>query len=603
MGILSFLERSSFNPGIFAGNNIEDPTSTLAAPAAWLLDALGARPSAAGVNVSPKTALSYSPAAACIRVLAETVASVKIALVQKVGDRQILRHTNHPVHDIVTRKFNPDLLAFNGLMNMQGHVGGWGNAFAEIEYSRDGFPCALHPLLPDRTFAERTAGKKWIRTTIGTEPVTLPAARVLHAHGWGFDGLMGYSPIRLATQGIGLGMAAEEFGSRWFSGGSNPSGFLTSDKPIKKERADLIKERWEALHQGLTQAHRVAVLEDGLKFNPITVNPQDAQLLETRKFQVEEQCRCYRMAPHMIQHVEAGGAKANMEQQGLEFVMFTMMTWFRMWEDTLTDALLSTDEIRQGYQVWFLVGSLLRGDFKTQAEAIALLRQWGVYSANDARARIDENAIENGDTYLVPMNMISAEVAATWKPSAPDPAEPKPAKPNPSPNAPAPNRPGSFQLFARYQERMASVVAHAAARYVRVEVKHARRALQAKPSPEAFAESMEQLWAETLPGMIRADLAPGLTTLADLTAEAAASDVGIAEAPEQARSLATLQLDAAVQRHVLVSRAALASKDPQELAGVLAKWEESRAQEIGTSETWILSNMLVAEIFRLGGIQ
>jgi HK97 family phage portal protein len=629
MGILSFLERSSV-PGLFAGSNIEDPSSNLAAPAAWLLDSLGARPSSAGVNVSPKTALSYSPAAACIRVLAETVATVETVLIQRVGERQVRRNVNHIVHEIVSRKFNENLLAFNGMMNMQGHLGGWGNAYAEIAFDSKGYPAGLYPLLPDRTYPQLFNGQKIIRTTVGTEPVALPASRVLHLHGWGYDGLQGYSPIRLATQGIGLGMAAEEFGSRWFSGGSRPSGFLTSDKPIKQERADRIKASFEMLHQGLSQSHRVAVLEDGLKFEALTVNPEDAQLLQTRKFQVEEQCRWYRMAPHMIQHVESGGAKANMAQQALEFVQFTMMTWFVNWEQSLTDALLSPKEITQGYRVRFLLGGLLRGDLKSQAEAIAILRQWGVYCADDARALLDENELPNGTgkAYLVPMNMISAEVAANWKPTAPDEPTPKPAKPNPAPASPSKQ---GFALQERYRARLASVVEQAASRYVRVEVNHARAALKRIPSGgiEAFLAEMEKLWGAKLEAQIQAELRPGLSVLGALIAEATAdlaghdapkktaeedgdpeppAASGSSVVPPEVESVVTAQIRAASRLHLDTSRREIfyAVEGPAEsvadrLAELLTCWEFNRPSAIAMAETTTLSAQVAGEIYRLGG--
>jgi HK97 family phage portal protein len=604
---VNYLDRVAGFGGIRAGN-IEDPLSTLSAPAAWLLDSLGSRPSAAGVNVSPKTALLYGPALACQRVLAETVATVETVLVQKIGERETRREMQHSVSNIVSREFNTDLLAMNGFMNMQGHLCGWGNAFAEIEFDRGGYPVALHPLLPDRTYAERIGGKKVFRTVIGTEPVTLPANRVLHIPGWGYDGLSGYSPIRLATQAIGLGLAQEEYASRWFSGGSRPTGILTSDKPIPAPRALLIKERWESLHQGLSQAHRIAVLEDGLKFQAISVSPGDAQLLESRKWQIPEVCRAYRMAPHMIQHVEAGGAKANMEQQSLEFVMFTMMTWFVLWEQALTQALLSVKEIEQGYRVRFLVKSLLRGDFKTLSAGIAILRQWGVLTANDARDLLDLNSIgPEGDVTLVPLNMISAAFAATWKPSPPGAKDPSPAKPNPSPTA-NPKQAGPLLLprhvQARYQDRMASIVQAAAERYIQIEIYHARRALKAQPSPEAFLAKMETLWTGTFPETIRLALTPGLTVLAEYAADAAWVDVGMgAEAPDLAGTIAhpaaIAACIAAAERHVEQSRAELGDAEPVAVIETLARWESSRSGEIATSETEALSAKVVAEVYRL----
>jgi hypothetical protein len=355
---------------------------------------------------------------------------------------------------------------------------------------------------------------------------------------------------------------------------------LTSDKPIKPEKAARIKTTWEELHQGLTRAHRIAVLEDGLKFNPISVNPVDAQLLESRKFQVEEQCRWFRMPPHMIQHLERS-TNNNIEHQSREFLMFTMLPWLVNWQQAMTEALLTEQEQKEGFYIAFVMGALLKGDMKSQMDAMALGRQWGIWSANDCREMLEENAIdEGGDIYLVPMNMISAEQAADWK------AEPASARAAKAPAA----------LSERYRLRMSPLFAQASARFVRIETLCAKRMLDKMTAGSATAadleRELEKVWSD-LPERVATELRPCFQVLTDMclsdgTRENLPGD-GSALGAEAMADIALL-LDRAGVFHVRESRDsvadALACSEPLDaLRALLASWEGDRAALVATRES------------------
>lgn len=361
---------------------------------------------AAGVDVSPEGALRHLAVYACVRVLAESVASLPLIVYARGDDGSKQRADSFPLYTLLHDAPNPEMTALEFRETLMGHLALRGNAYAEIEWLNSGRPGALWPLRPDRVKPVRNGKKELVyevRLSSG-EVRTLAARQVLHIRGLGPNGLIGYDPISIARQAIGLGLGTEEFGARFFANDARPGIVLEYPGKLGKEAQDRLRDSWSDRHQGLSNAHRIAVLEEGMKVTEIGIAPENAQFLETRKFQVNEIARMFRVPPHMIADLDRS-TNNNIEHQGLEFVTHTLRPWLVRWEQRINQTLLVGQE-RQRYFAEFLVDGLLRGDIKSRYDAYAVARQNGWMSANDVRTKENMNPIPNGDVYLVPLNMI-----------------------------------------------------------------------------------------------------------------------------------------------------------------------------------------------------
>ena len=247
--------------------------------------------------------------------------------------------------------------------------------------------------------------------------VILKPTDVLHVPGLGFDGLVGYSPIAMAKNAIGLSIATEEYGAKFFANGATPSGILEYPGTVKNPEA--IRESWNAGFGGSSNAHKVAVLEEGMKYTPIAISPNEAQFLETRKFQIDEIARIFRVPPHMVGDLEKSSF-SNIEQQSLEFVKYTLEPWIVRWEQSLNRALLSETE-KAAYFVKFNVDGLLRGDYQSRMNGYATARQNGWMSANDIRELENLDLIPDelgGNLYLINGNMTKLQDAGIFAASS-----------------------------------------------------------------------------------------------------------------------------------------------------------------------------------------
>ena len=241
----------------------------------------------------------------------------------------------------------------------------------------------------------------------------LRPADVLHIPGLGFDGLVGYSPIAMAKNAIGMAIACEEYGAKFFANGAAPGGVLEHPGTLKDPQR--IRESWQSTYGGTSNAHRIAVLEEGMKYTPIGISPEQAQFLETRKFQINEIARIFRVPPHMVGDLEKSSF-SNIEQQSLEFVKYTLDPWVIRWEQSIMRTLLSQEEKVQ-YFVKFNLEGLLRGDYQSRMNGYAIGRQNGWMSANDIRELENLDRIpaeEGGDLYLINGNMLPLKDAGAF---------------------------------------------------------------------------------------------------------------------------------------------------------------------------------------------
>ncbi len=395
--------------------SIETPREPLTGSA--LLAVLGGVPSTAGTVVTPVSALQFSTVFACVRVLSWALSTLPLILYRRL-ERGKTRAVEHPLYRILHDEPNPEMSSVDLRQALMGHLLLWGNAYCEIVRDGAGRVVEIWPLRPDRTRPVRNARNELVYETSlkDGEQIRLRADRIWHIRGFSFDGLLGYSPIALQREAIGLAMAAQEFGARFFGAGSRPSGILRTDRTLSLEAARRLKAQWEELHSGLTNAHRVAILEEGLSWQQIGIPPEDAQFLQTRQFQRTEIAAIFGIPPHKIGDLEHA-TFSNIEHQQLEWVIDTVRPWAVTIEQSANRSLLLPSE-RPVYFVEFLIDGLLRGDIESRYRAYAIGRQWGWLSANDVRELENLNPLPDGqgDQYLVPLNMVPA--MATGEPEA-----------------------------------------------------------------------------------------------------------------------------------------------------------------------------------------
>ena len=321
---------------------------------------------------------------------------------------------DHPLYFLLHDEPNPEMTSFVFRETLMTHLLLWGNAYSQIIRNGKGEVIALYPLMPDRMNVERDSkGQLYYEYTVGMDDaptvkgstVVLPPTEVLHIPGLGFDGLVGYSPIAMAKNAIGMAIACEEYGAKFFANGAQPSGVLEHPGTLKDPSR--VRESWQSTFGGSHNANKVAVLEEGMKYTPISISPEQAQFLETRKFQINEIARIFRVPPHMVGDLEKSSF-SNIEQQSLEFVKYTLDPWVSRWEQSMARSLLTAEE-KKKYFVKFNVDGLLRGDYQSRMNGYAVGRQNGWMSANDIRElenldRIPEEL--GGDLYLINGNMM-----------------------------------------------------------------------------------------------------------------------------------------------------------------------------------------------------
>ncbi len=362
--------------------------------------------SVAGKTVTARTAIQVSTVYACVRVIAETVASLPLHLFQET-EAGSEKATKHHLYRLLHDEPNPEMTSFVFRETLLSHILLWGNAYCQIIRNGRGQITALYPLLPDRMSVDRDdqGNLTYAYTTTEGKTVKIHPVNVLHIPGMGFDGIVGYSPVAMERNAIGLGMAAEEYGSRFFSNGATPSGVLTHPNTVKNPAA--LRQSWNAAYGGNANSGRVAILEEGLKFERISLPNNEAQFLETRKFQVSEICRIFRVPPHLVGDLEHA-TFSNIEHQSISFGVHTIRPWLVRIEQSMNRALLSDSEKGRLY-VRFNMDGLLRGAYKERMEGYAIARQNGWMSANDIRELESMNPIpdmEGGNAYLVNGNMI-----------------------------------------------------------------------------------------------------------------------------------------------------------------------------------------------------
>jgi HK97 family phage portal protein len=385
---------------------------------------INGRQSATGLSITPSSANSLVSYFAGKRLISETVAMLPLIEYRRLP-RGKERATDRILYRLLHDEPNPEMDAFSFIESRMENAIGWGNAFAEIQWHPDGYPEALWPLNVDKMQVGRDQNTKELiyayRLPDG-QTVTLPSYRVWHLKGFSPDGIIGYDSVTLMRESIAMGLAMEEYGARFFGNGANPGGVLEHPNKLSTPSQDNLRKSWNEMHQGLTHQHRIAILEEGMTYKATSIPNDNAQFLESRKFQLNEIARLLHIPPHMLADLDRA-TFSNIEEMNQEYVTYTLTPWLKRWEQTCNRKLLLDFE-KPVFFFEFLLNALLRGNSASRAAYFKERFYLGSMSPNDIREYENENPIEDdgADKYYVQQNMIPMELAGKI-PKAPSPPD------------------------------------------------------------------------------------------------------------------------------------------------------------------------------------
>lgn len=563
--------------------------------------------SAAG-TVTPESALRLSAVFACVRVLSETMASLPLMMYETAADGSRRPASDHPLYRVL-RDPNPFMTGFDYIEVLMKHLALRGNAYSQIDYDDRGRITELWPLPPQNFISSRIeAGQRLYEYQDETGRTTWMSSDIVwHVHCLG-DGLTGYSPIGLQRRAVALGLSAEEFGQRFFENDARPGIVLEHPGKLDDQAHKRLASSWEDTHRGLSKSHRAAILEEGMKLHEVGIPPEDAQFLETRKFQVSEIARIYRVPPHMIADLDRS-TNNNIEHQGIEFGKFTILPWVERFEQSIGKYLLLKRDSR--YLVEFLMAGLERGDIQSRYGAYSIGRQGGWLSANDIRRLENMEPIEGGDVYLVPLNMTPADQAG---------AAPSPPAPPDTARSLAPGREERSLGSARARHRLAAaqrgVILDVAERAMRRETHDVGEAVRKYMGRRDSGQLL--IWLDEFyrghADWLKAAYLPVFRAYAELVAAEALDEVeaedDLSERLERfvtsyTGSFGAQQAGISLYRLKEVLQAALNDgADPQEaLDGELEAWRDARPAEIADEQRTRAGNAVARMIYAAAGVK
>lgn len=365
------------------------------------------------IRVTEQTALKFSAVFGCCRVLAETFSSVGVMEYQRQenGDRK--RTFDTSAYDVLHHMPNEEMSPFNYAEMGMYQLNLGGNFVSRAERSIGGDVLALIPFEHKRVAISRHATTRKLIYKYrpgGIADIEYERDKIFHIPGPSLNGITGMNPIRYAAQAIKLGLTYETFGIQYYENGALPTGMFKHPKKLGDVAYDRLKKDLGKNYKSFLVKGTPIISEDGMDYVPFDLKLIDAELLGSKKFQIEDICRIYRVPLHLVQNLDKA-TNNNIEHQSLEFAMYTMLPWFKRWESAANTQLLSKQERKAGYYLEYNMGALLRGDSKSMADAFARGRQWGWLSVNDIRRMLNMNRIPNGDIYMQPINMDEAGVS------------------------------------------------------------------------------------------------------------------------------------------------------------------------------------------------
>lgn len=378
----------------------------LQAPSTWFLDAIGGQSTSSGIAVNSDSALTMSAVYACVRVLAETIASLPVVTYSKTVKGKT-RDEGHPAFMLLRESPNAEMSSYSFIETMMTSVLLGGNAYAEIQRDRGGSLVGLHFIPAEYVTPSRTtSGRLVYRIRTTKVDVVLEKSEILHFAGLSTDGIIGLSPIGKMREAIGMGLATQEFGANFFKNATRPSGILETPTKLTDDAVARLRDTWRESFQGSGSTGSVPILEQGLTWKKMTIDPEDAQFLSTRRFQTAEIARAYRVPLYLLADMEAGSSYSSIEQVSIDFARYSLRPWLVRLEHELNRKLFRMAGDSEHF-VEFLLDAILRADTTTRFNAYKIGRDGGWLSINDIRKLENMDAIESdgADQYLQPLNM------------------------------------------------------------------------------------------------------------------------------------------------------------------------------------------------------
>lgn len=394
-------------------DSLENPRTSLSNPAPWLWQALGASPTKAGVSVNQQTALGLSAFWACVKILGETRGSLPFITYRRTGDgsEDKERATDRPEYYLLHDQPNPQMTSMVLNELAMTHLCTWGNSYQVMTFNRALKVNGFWPLRPDKTAVTRKAGVLTYETTDTPDGKRrdYPPEEILHVPGMSFDGLSGLSPISVHRETIGHGLATEQYGSSFFGDGGRPGGVLEVPEELGDEAYNRLNTSFK---EKIKDPHATVLLEGGTKYHVITVPPDDAQYIETRRFNISDMARIFRMPLAMLEEHDKAAAYASVEQFFLQFAVHTMRPWLVKFEQEINRKMFGVGQTSELF-CEHLLDALLRGDLKSRYEAYHLALSDGWVKRDEVRRRENFNKLANGegDKIFVPANMVPIDRA------------------------------------------------------------------------------------------------------------------------------------------------------------------------------------------------
>lgn len=590
------------------GYAVRSAISTLSNPRRWLVEMFGGGASKSGAEVNQDTAVKVTAVFACVRLLSQTLASLPLHTYKRIDDGKEKAY-DHPLYFVLHNMANPECTSYNLRLIMMVNLLLTGHAFAEIERNNAGEVMALWPIPSNRVSIKRNkkTNEAFYEIQLDNGIQTLYPEQMFHITWLGMGSLESFNPIVLAREAIGLSIATEEFGSRFFDGGANASGVAEYPGKMGEEAFKRYKSSFNEGYTGLSKSHRIIFLEHGMKFTKLTVNPNDAQTIETRKFQVIEIARFYNVPPHLIMDLERS-TFSNIEHQDIGFVKYSLRPYLVCWEQEMLKSLFLPIE-RRLYFAEFNLDGLLRGDYKSRQEGLEIMRRNGVINADQWAAMENKNKLPDGlgQKYYVPMNWM--EVGTKPEPIETD------------------NRSGTENLEKRaLQIRSANNKMQMANNFKRIFTDAAERVVKREKkqildkAKKSFSERSQDdffIWLEDYyreaPEWMKRTIMPALLSYAESMQRLAADEVGEKHGmtPELekwmdgyadiwARNYTQSSLR---QIRSVITDANEAGEDPLEAVEQrLDEWEERRPGKVASNETIEAANVISKFVFISAGI-
>lgn len=381
------------------------PSQSISDSGHWLFRRSGTL-THAGTNVSEYSAMNLPAVWACVSRVADSIAMLPFEVYQREADGDSIKQPQHRVSRLLNERPNPYMTPFTYKQTLLHHACLWGNGYSEVELNNRGESVGLWPLLPDVTRPQKRSTDSALEyvTSIDGKSLELPTDQVSHVRAISHDGYIGYSPITMMRQAVGLAVAMETFGAKFFANDAKSGGFIQHPQPLSTAAAKNLQDSVQA-KGGLDNAHRIKVLEEGAKFVSTSVPPEDAQFLGSREFQLSEFARAWNIPLVLLQSTQGSTVwGTGIESLMIGFVTYTLGPWIKQLEEEWNLKLFTTAEREQGFYVRCDTTALLRGDMAGRIAFYKGMWEIGAMTSNEARDREDMNRKDGLDTFHRPSN-------------------------------------------------------------------------------------------------------------------------------------------------------------------------------------------------------